>query len=103
MPRRKLVPPPQELVTLPERLKYARTRRKLTLEKVAEAAEADPSQVSRLERGVRVGGVEAATLIRLSRALGVPVGWLVADEGAAPPVPVFVEETDRRRRKPRGT
>ncbi len=58
---------------------------------LAEAANIDPAQVSRYENAERLSGVEAATLIRLARALGVPVGWLAADEGGLPPVPVFRE------------
>jgi transcriptional regulator with XRE-family HTH domain len=100
VPKKKAVPPLPELQTLPGRLKYARERAGLTGAALAMAAEMDPSQVSRLEGDERLAGVEAATIIRLARALGVPVGWLAADEGPLPPkIPVF-RETDGRRRKP---
>lgn len=91
MPRKKPAPPPPELLTLPSRLKYARERAGLTGAALAEAANLDPAQISRFERAERLTGVEAATLIRLARALGVPVGWLAADEGGLPPAPIFRE------------
>ncbi len=93
VPRKKVVPPPAALLRLPGRLKYARERAGLTGAALAEKAGIDPSQVSRYENpeSGRAGGIEAATLIRLAEALGVPVGWLAADEGTLPPVPVFRE------------
>ena len=101
MPRKKPLPPPPELLTLPGRLKYARERAGLTATAVAERSNIDLSQISRFEREPRPG-IEAATLIRLAQALGVQVGWLAADEGTLPPAPLFKEPTDGRRRKPRG-
>ena len=93
MPRKKVVPPPNVLLRLPSRLKYARERAGLTGVALAERSGIDPSQISRYENpeSGRAGGIEAATLIRLAEALGVPVGWLAADEGTLPPVPVFRE------------
>lgn len=93
MPRKKRVPPPPELLTLPSRLKYARERAGLTQVALAEKAQIDPAQVSRYEDpdSGRGPGIEAATLIRLAKALGAPVGWLAADEGALPPAPIFRE------------
>lgn len=103
MPKKREIAPPKELVTLSTRLKYARERAGLTATAVAERADIDLSQVSRIESGERVAGIEAATVIRLAKALGVPVGWLAADEGSLPPIPVFDEGGDRRRRpKPNG-
>lgn len=93
MPRKKPTPPPPELLTLPSRLKYARERIGMTGVALAEAAQLDPAQISRFENAERLTGVEAATLIRLARALGVPVGWLAADEGSLPPAPIFREPT----------
>lgn len=97
-------PAPQELTTLPDRLKYARKRVGFSQKELAERSQVSESQLSRYESAERIEGVEAATVIRLARALGVPVGWLVADEGEPGPVPVFVEppKGDRRRRKPNG-
>jgi transcriptional regulator with XRE-family HTH domain len=91
---------PPELKTLPVRLKYARERSGMTQTALAGRAQMDKSQVSRIESGEAADGIEAATIIRLARALGTPVGWLAADEGEPGPVPVFTEGADRRR-KPR--
>lgn len=85
-----------ELTTFPERLKYARTRAKLTKAALAKRAGMDPSRMTRLESGERVQGIEAATVIRLARELGTSVGWLAADEGEVGPVPTFQEGHDRR-------
>lgn len=87
-----------ELQTFPSRLTYARERGKLTKAALAKKADMDPAQLTRWEDGERVDGMEAATLIRLARALVVPVGWLAADEGEPGPVPVFREAGDKRRR-----
>lgn len=92
-----------ELQTFPSRLTYARERGKLTKAALAKKAEMDPAQLTRFEDGDRIEGIEAATLIKLAKALEVPVGWLAADEGDPGPVPVFKEAGDRRRRaKPDG-
>lgn len=98
------LPPPEELVTLPERLKYARKRVGFSQKELAERSKVSESQLSRYESSERVEGVEAATVIRLAKALGVPVGWLVADEGDPGPVPVFDEPPrgDGRRKSNRG-
>ena len=89
---------PPELLTLPSRITYARERGKLTKAALAKAAGMDAPAITRLEQGERAEGVEAATIIRLARALKVPVGWLAADEGEPGPVPIFRESGDRRRR-----
>lgn len=99
VPRKKPTPPPPELLTLPGRLKYARERAGMTGAALAQAAQIDPAQVSRFENAERLTGVEAATLIRLARALGVPVGWLAADEGGLPPAPIFREPAKASRSK----
>ena len=93
-------PPPPELLGLPTRLRYSRERQGLTLTALAERSGISLSQLSRLESGERVVGIEAATVLRLAAALGEPVGWLLADEGHPSPVPVF-RETDRRRKSRR--
>lgn len=96
----KTAPPPKALIELPERLTYARKRAGFTKKELAERSNVNASQLSRLEAGERVEGIEAFTVMRLAQALGVPVGWLLADEGGAGPVPVFDEPPrgDRRRR-----
>jgi transcriptional regulator with XRE-family HTH domain len=98
VPKKKERTPPPELLSLGTRLRYARERQRLTAAAVAESAQIDPGQLSRYENGERTGGIEVATVIALARALGVPVGWLAADEGALPPVAVFREKSDRRRK-----
>lgn len=101
----KKTPKPElsELKTFPSRLTYARERGKLTKSALAERALMDVGQITRLEQGERADGIEAATIIRLAKALKVPVGWLAADEGEPGPVPVFREAGDgRRRAKPEG-
>lgn len=94
------MPAPPELRTLPTRLRYARERAQMTQTALARKAAMDKSQISRIEAGEAADGIEAATIIRLARALGAPVGWLAADEGEPGPIPVFREGSDRRR-KPR--
>jgi transcriptional regulator with XRE-family HTH domain len=102
VPKKKDSPTPSELTRLPARLKYARERAGLSGAALAKKSGIDPAQISRYENpdSGRAKGIEAATLIRLAHALGVPVGWLVADEGSLPPVPVFRErpESDGRKR-----
>jgi transcriptional regulator with XRE-family HTH domain len=94
VPKRKPSSTPPELLTLPGRLRYARERAGLTGAALAEKAGIAPAQISRYENSERLTGVEAATIIRLAHALGVPVGWLAADEGHLPPIPVFREDGD---------
>jgi transcriptional regulator with XRE-family HTH domain len=101
VPKKKERTPPAELATLGTRLKYARERQRLTAAAVAESAQIDPGQLSRYEKGERTSGIEVATVIALARALGVPVGWLAADEGTLPPVAVFRENADRRKKPPK--
>lgn len=98
VPRKKASAPPAELLRLPTRLKYARERAGLSGAALAKRAGIDPGQVSRYENpeSGRVAGIEAATIIKLAEALGVPVGWLAADEGTLPPVPVFRERKPSR-------
>lgn len=93
---------PAKLAKLPTRVTYARGRVSMTKTKLAELAGMSPSQITRLEEGSVKEGIAAATLIRLADALGVNVGWLVADEGDPGPIPVFRDVGDKRRRKPDG-
>lgn len=98
MAARKQKPVPAELQTLPTRVKYARERGKMSMAALAKRADMDPSQITRLEDGQSNEGIETATVIRLARALGVPVGWLAADEGEPGPIPLFRDVSDRRRK-----
>jgi transcriptional regulator with XRE-family HTH domain len=100
VPKRKVAPTPPELLTLPSRLKYARERAGMTRLALAQKAGLDPAQITRYEKAERLSGMEAATIIRLARALGAPVGWLAADEGSLP-APVFREDGESP--EPRGS
>lgn len=105
MPKKKPVAELPELSTFPARLTYARERAGITKAALAKAVGVDPPAITRHEQGERAQGIEAATVIRLARALGVPVGWLAADEGQLGPAPIFHEGADRRRKPngPKGT
>ncbi len=98
MPKKKPSPELPELAGFPARLTYARERAKITKAKLAELIGVDPGAITRHEQGERAQGIEAATIIRLARELGVPVGWLAADEGQLGPPPVFREGGDKRRK-----
>jgi transcriptional regulator with XRE-family HTH domain len=96
---------PPELRSLGSRVRFLRERANLTVRGLAERAEMAPGQISYIEnsrRGERVAGIEAATILKLARALGCPVGWLIAEEGDPGPIPVFREAGDRRRKTERG-
>lgn len=81
--------------TLAQRLKLARTSRGLTQTALAERAEMNQSDVSKIERGE----VQKTTsLTRLARELGVDPWWLETGEGDSPdwigePQPVAVPPT----------
>jgi transcriptional regulator with XRE-family HTH domain len=96
MPKKKPAPSLPELTTLPGRLVFARGMS--TQKFIAEKAGMSPSQLTRYEHGEGVQGIEAATVIKLANALGVPVGWLAAQEGGPPTVPIFREGQDGRRK-----
>ena len=100
MPRQK-APIPPELRTFPDKLRLARKERGLSLPQLSELTGIDTSQLSRYERGERLRGMQLATVIRLSRALGLPTGYLAGDPQEGP-VPVFREPEPKRRRKPDG-
>lgn len=101
MPKKKPMAELPELSSLPERLAYARKRGGITKRFVAGKAGMDPSQITRYEQGDGVQGIEAATLIKLARALRVPVGWLAADEGQLGPAAIFDDGQDARRKPDR--
>ncbi len=62
------------------RLRHLRLEKGLTVEALAKAAGLDNGFVSRLERGTKRPSVE--TVLRLSAALGVPVGLLFGEQTA---------------------
>lgn len=97
MPRKRSTEPPRELLTLGSRLRYARDHRDMKQNELARLSKVDAAQLSRLESGQSGAGVEAATIIRIARALNVSVGWLLADEGqpTPPEPPVFREHPKR--------
>jgi transcriptional regulator with XRE-family HTH domain len=88
-----------EIDTLPLRVRLARERVPMTQRALAKKLGIDPGQISRLESGKRGQGLELATVIQLARVLGVPVGWLAANEGEMGPVPVFRERVSDGRRR----
>jgi len=98
MPKKKPAAELPELATFPARLTYARERAGITKAALAKKLGVDAGAITRHEQGERAQGIEAATVIRLARELGVPVGWLAADEGNPGPPPVFREGGDRRRK-----
>ncbi len=97
MPKRKESEVPIEIQTFPTRLKYAREKKGLTKQALAERSGIDIGQITRWEASERGVGITVETLLKLAKALGQPVGWLAADEGQA--VPVIREVTDGRRRR----
>lgn len=87
----------REIETLPARLTYARERAGVTRAALAAMIGAAPPDITRYESGERVPTIERVILI--ARALSVPVGWLVADEGSlSAPVPI-PGGRDRRRKQ----
>jgi transcriptional regulator with XRE-family HTH domain len=95
--------PLQEVETLPARIQYAMDRIGFTAATLSERSGIHPSQISRLRDGTRASNVALPSIIKLARALDVPVGWLAANEGPLPAAPTFRQSTDRRRRdKPDG-
>lgn len=65
-----------------ERLKWARTRAKMTIRDVARLAGIASSAVTEIEQGTRIP--RADTLERLAAALKVPGCWLVFGDGPEP-------------------
>jgi transcriptional regulator with XRE-family HTH domain len=66
--------------TIGPRLRHIRQDKGLTVEALAAAAGLDKGFVSRLERGAKQPSIE--TVLRLSAALGVPVGQLFGEQTA---------------------
>ena len=62
--------------TLGANIRNRRTRARLTLELLAEKADLHPNFLGRVERGEEY--ISLAALIRIARALGVPLKDLVA-------------------------
>lgn len=67
---------PVLLRLLPDRVRELRLARNLTQVEVARLAGIAPARVSRLEAGLRLGGLTVANVIRIADALAVPIGEL---------------------------
>ena len=86
------------VATIGAALRAAREARRLTLEQAAELAGLSKSHLSRLESGERQPSV--ASILSLSRALGMPVGSLFGEsEGAAA---ILVSPPDEPRHQSNG-
>ena len=63
-----------------ERLRTTRLKRNLSQAALAEQIQTVQSHVSDLERGKRLA-IEADTLLKLAKALGVSAEWLAGEDG----------------------
>jgi transcriptional regulator with XRE-family HTH domain len=77
------VPTPEENATLGGRLRFARTARKLSCNRLGELAGLGVGYVSMLERGLRGKNPGARVVRQLATALNVPFSWLEAGDLAA--------------------
>src|SRR5580693_4913245 len=77
----------EALSFLAENLREERTRAGLTLEQVAQRSELSTAHLSRLESGDRQPSV--ASLISLSRALGVSMSTLLGERRGAPAMAAY--------------
>ncbi len=91
---------PPELKLIGDRIRLRRKEAGLTVTALAEKANMDKGQVSRIESGEQSLRVE--TVLRLAGVLHTKVGWIIANEGEPGPVPIFKDGHDKRRRKPNG-
>lgn len=71
----------RELVTFGQRVRYARTQRKIKQEQLAAAAQMRQPDISKIERG---DTKETPAIARLARALGVDAQWLELGVGPEP-------------------
>jgi transcriptional regulator with XRE-family HTH domain len=65
-------------LTLPERLRFHRHRRNLTLRQVSIASDVTESHLSRIERGA-VHDPRLGTILKIAEAIGVPMEALLKD------------------------
>jgi transcriptional regulator with XRE-family HTH domain len=75
-PRRKIPPRSPEHEALGEAVRRLRTKAGLSQEQLADRMSTDLTQIGGIERGIR--NPSYATLVRLARALGAPVGTIVS-------------------------
>lgn len=76
----------EDLSSLGGRLKWARSRRGKSARELSLAIGKSQSLVGQIERG-DVESPGSAVCVALAAELDVPVGWLVAGEGALPDIP----------------
>lgn len=81
----------EALSSIAESLREERTRAGLTLEQLAERADLSTAHLSRLESGDRQPSV--ASLIALSRALGVSMSTLLGERRGAPAIATYGPDT----------
>lgn len=79
MPQRKR-PLPALMAGVPRRLQEAREAAGWNQSELGKKSGVGQSQISRLEKGERLAGSEAAVYIDLAAALGVRPGWLLTGE-----------------------
>lgn len=70
-----------ELASLPDRLKAARKTRDIDSTKLDELAGVSQGRTSRAEGGKRLERITADAAVKLSKALGVHVEWLLVGRG----------------------
>ena len=75
---------PEPMAGLGVRLRATRERKGWNQQELANASGVDSPRISRIEGGKRMGGLTAAHVVRLARALEVSVGYLLAGESAGP-------------------
>lgn len=73
-------PLPASMKGFPSRLSEAIEEDGRPDREIAEAADVDAGGLSRWKRGQRFQGIDAASVVRVAKALGVRVGWLLAGE-----------------------
>ena len=79
---------------IPGRLKQLRSRKKLTLQQLAQKAGCTKSYISQLEKGT--GSPSVSMLGRLAEALEIPVADLIRDEGGEDRGNWHLRKADRR-------
>jgi transcriptional regulator with XRE-family HTH domain len=82
--------PPALLTSIAESLRAARDQSGYTLDQLAERAGLSKAYLSRLESADRQPSV--ATLLTLSRVLGVPINVLLGESGAHTPLAIYGDD-----------
>lgn len=85
---------PREMLTMPKRLKKAIKARGWKQIDLARESDTSPDQVSRTISGETLVGIEAQTVAKWARALGVTTDWLLlGHDEPAPAVPLFADDS----------